>query len=59
MTVYETQQPTVVAESGEKCPVSGMWKILGNFTTTQSISKEEQMPKYCGKKVIWFLLYPC
>ncbi len=48
-----------VAASGQQCPVSGIWKGLGNLTTTQPVARGDPMPLYCGKKVKWQLLNPC
>lgn len=45
--------------SGQKCPESGIWKIVGEITTTQAIMKGDQIPEYCGKKVRWIFLYSC
>lgn len=52
------EKANIIVESGKKCPVSGMWKIAGDITTTQPLSKDLLMPTYCGKKVRWILLYP-
>lgn len=47
----------VTASTGAKCPVSGLWKVLGNITTTQPIARGDPMPEYCSTKVKWQLLY--
>ncbi|WP_407846185.1 hypothetical protein [Chryseobacterium sp. KCF3-3] len=49
----------VTAASGQLCPVSGVWKNKGTFTTTITISEKTTMPEYCGVKVVWILLYQC
>lgn len=49
--------PPVTAYSGTKCPRGGVWKVLGNLTTTQPVSRGDPMPLYCGKKVKWKFLY--
>ncbi|UTX50979.1 hypothetical protein [Chryseobacterium sp. MA9] len=47
----------VTAASGQLCPVSGVWKNKGTFTTIITISEKTTMPEYCGVKVVWILLY--
>ena len=39
----------MTAKTGEKCPVSGVWKVDGFPTTTAPIAKGNTMPPYCGK----------
>lgn len=56
--VEEIEKKIISAASCQKCPVSGVWKIIGPITSTQTISKGDPMPEYCGKKVKWQLLYP-
>ena len=41
----------MTAKTGEKCPVSGVWKVDGFPTTTAPIAKGNTMPPYCGKAV--------
>ena len=53
------ESPATSAASEKKCPVSGIWKVLGNLTTTQPVARGDPMPLYCGKKVKWQLLNPC
>ena len=43
----------MTAKTGEKCPVSGVWKVDGFPTTTAPIAKGNTMPPYCGKAVTW------
>ena len=38
----------MTAKTGEKCPVSGVWKVDGFPTTTAPIAKGNTMPPYCG-----------
>lgn len=49
----------MICESGKTCPASGIWEIIGSFTTTALIKKNNEMPEYCGKKVLWRLLIAC
>jgi hypothetical protein len=43
------------AKTGENCPESGVWKVVGTPTTTAPISKGNRMPPYAGKAVVWKL----
>ena len=44
------------ASTGHTCPESGVWKVVGNPTTTAPISKGNKMPPYDGKAVTWQLI---
>lgn len=46
----------MTAKTGERCPASGVWKVIGYPTTTAPISKGNVMPPYCGKAVTWTLI---
>lgn len=46
-------------ESGKICPISGIWKVRGTYTTTTAVSQNSKMPSYGGVKVLWVLLYKC
>jgi len=50
---------SLFAKSGESCPKSGLWESVGIFTSQIIISKNELMPLYAGRIVIWKLLYEC
>ncbi len=43
------------AKTGEKCPESGVWKVVGIPSTTAPIAKGNTMPPYDGKAVTWEL----
>jgi len=43
-------------KTGETCPESGIWKVVGNPSTTAPISKGNTFPPYDGKAVIWELI---
>jgi|GEM_PF-2255794 len=45
--------------SGKICTTSGMWEVVGIFTTQIVMQKGDVMPLYCGRVVIWKLLYEC
>ena len=44
------------AHTGEACPESGVWKVVGQPTTTAPIAKGNRMPPYGGKSVSWQLI---
>lgn len=44
------------AKTGEVCPESGVWQVLGAPTTTAPIAKGNVMPPYSGKAVTWKLI---
>ena len=43
------------ATTGQSCPESGVWKVVGTPTTTAPIAKGNRMPPYGGKAVTWKL----
>jgi len=43
------------AKTGESCPESGVWKVVGTPSTTAPIAKGNRMPPYDGKAVTWKL----
>lgn len=43
------------AKTGEKCPESGVWKVIGTPSTTAPIAKGNIMPPYGNKAVVWSL----
>jgi len=45
-----------IAKTGEVCPESGVWKVVGTPTTTAPIAKGNRMPPYAGKAVAWKLI---
>ena len=42
--------------TGQICPVSGVWKVVGYLTTTAPIAEGNRMPPYNGKAVTWQLI---
>lgn len=44
------------AKTGEVCPESGVWKVVGTPSTTAPIAKGNRMPPYDGKAVTWELI---
>jgi hypothetical protein len=44
------------ARTGEKCPESGVWQVVGPHTTTAPIASGNTMPPYGGSGVTWKLI---
>jgi hypothetical protein len=44
------------AKTGEICPESGVWKVVGTPSTTAPIAKGNRMPPYSGNAVTWTLI---
>ncbi len=44
------------AKTGEKCPESGVWKVVGSPSTTAPISEGNTMPPYNNSGVTWKLI---
>jgi hypothetical protein len=44
------------AKTGQRCPASGVWKVVGTPTTTAPIAIGNRMPPYMGKAVTWRLI---
>jgi hypothetical protein len=43
------------ATTGQTCPESGVWKVVGNPSTTAPIAKGNTMPPYNRSAVTWQL----
>jgi hypothetical protein len=43
------------AKTGEHCPESGVWTVVGTPSTTAPIAKHNVMPPYGGQSVTWRL----
>ena len=43
------------ARTGEKCPESGIWTVVGTPSTTAPIAEHNIMPPYANKSVTWKL----
>lgn len=50
-----TAQVGTLARTGEVCPESAVWKVVGTPTTTAPIARGNRMPPYDGKAVTWRL----
>ncbi|MCJ8289263.1 MAG: hypothetical protein HRT58_08165 [Crocinitomicaceae bacterium] len=44
------------AKTGETCPESGVWKVIGTPTTTAPIAKGNKIPPYDNRGVSWELI---
>lgn len=44
------------AKTGEMCPESGVWKVVGTPSTTAPIAKTNKMPPYNNQGVTWELI---
>ena len=44
------------ASTGQKCPESGVWQVVGTPSTTAPIAKGNTMPPYRGRAVTWKLI---
>lgn len=42
-------------KTGEKCPESGVWEVVGTPSTTAPIAKGNVFPPYGGRAVTWRL----
>ena len=45
-----------IVHTGNKCPESGVWAVVGTPSTTAPIAKNNTMPPYSGKAVQWELM---
>ena len=45
------------SRTGERCPESGIWKVVGFPTTTAPIAVGNTMPPYAGEAVTWKLIH--
>jgi hypothetical protein len=44
------------ATTGQTCPESGVWKVVGMPSTTAPIAKGNTMPPYDRRAVTWSLI---
>ena len=44
------------APTGQTCPESGVWEVVGSPSTTAPIAAGNRMPPYKGKAVTWRLI---
>ena len=42
--------------TGERCPESGVWEVVGTPSTTAPIAKHNVFPPYGGRAVTWRLV---
>lgn len=43
------------ARTGQNCPESGVWTVVGTPSTTAPIAEGNRMPPYSGRAVTWRL----
>ena len=56
MNTFSRKPLGTKASTGESCPESGVWKVVGRPTTTAPIAKTNRMPPYDNKAVTWELI---
>jgi hypothetical protein len=56
MIYYMSMPIGTTARTGEKCPESGVWEVVGTPSTTAPITEGETMPPYSNKAVTWKLI---
>lgn len=44
-----------MVHTGDRCPESGVWSVVGLPSTTAPIAKGNVMPPYGGRAVTWRL----
>lgn len=44
------------ARTGQLCPESGVWTVVGNPTTTAPIAQGNRMPPHNNQAVTWQLI---
>jgi hypothetical protein len=44
------------ARTGQRCPESGIWKVVGSPSTTAPIAEHNVMPPYRDRAVTWELM---
>lgn len=53
---YQTKKPIgTTGRTGEICPESGVWEVVGYPTTTAPIARGNRFPPYLGNAVTWRL----
>lgn len=55
--VYELIAILTGSQSGEKCPITGTWKILDDFSVSKQLVKGATMPQHNDRSVRWILLF--
>ena len=45
-----------MARTGETCPESGVWKVIGYPSNTAPIARGNRMPPYNNQAVTWQLI---
>lgn len=55
MTTSTKSPIGTTARTGQACPESGVWKVVGTPSTTAPIAKGNIMPPYANRAVTWQL----
>jgi hypothetical protein len=56
MSIHARLPLGTTARTGQTCPESGVWNVIGNPSTTAPIAKGDTMPPYNGQAVTWQLI---
>ena len=57
MNSVKTRVPIgTTRKTGQVCPESGVWKVMGSPSTTAPIAKGNRFPPYKSKAVTWKLI---
>lgn len=56
MNAFSREPIGTQASTGQRCPESGVWKVIGTPTTTAPIAKGNVMPPYNNSAVTWQLI---
>jgi hypothetical protein len=56
MTTRAKKPLGTTARTGERCPESGIWRVVSSPSTTSPIAEGNVMPPYRGKAVVWKLV---
>jgi hypothetical protein len=51
----DTMPVGTTAHTGQRCPESGVWTVVGTPSTTAPIAKGNVMPPYANNAVTWRL----
>jgi hypothetical protein len=55
--LLKTRKPIgTTARTGERCPESGIWKVVGEPSTTAPIAEGNVMPPYAGRSATWMFI---
>jgi hypothetical protein len=55
LEVGMSQHIEIVARTGQRCPETGRWEVVGAPSTVALIAKHRTMPPYRNAGVVWRL----